>query len=93
MNNEKVGSILYCEYQNEIYILLLSIDDKHQRKGYGTQVVDFFKTKGKTIRINIEAGEVGAVAFWTAQGFQPEQQNDLRIGNVVDYGYVFFPNL
>ena len=72
LTNEKLGRIMYGEFDDHIYIWILNILPQKQRKGWGTTVVDYLKQKEKTIRLHCYINDNQATAFWLAMGFIPD---------------------
>ena len=87
LNNETIGHIIMEEKENEIYILLLYINENQRRNGFGTDVIEWLKKKGKIIKINCDEEDLQALDFWLVNGFQPNPQGDIE----GDAGFVFDP--
>ena len=87
LNNETIGHMIMEEKENEIYILLLYINENQRRNAYGTEVVEWLKKKAKIIKINCDEEDLQALDFWLVNGFQPNPQGDIQ----GDAGFVFDP--
>ena len=87
LNNQTIGRMIIEETDNEIYVLLLYINQQFRRNAYGTEVVEWLKTKGKIIKINCDEEDLQALDFWLVNGFQPNPQGDIQ----GDAGFVFDP--
>ena len=87
INNETIGHIIMEETDNEIYILLLYINENQRRNAYGTEVIECLKKKRKIIKINCDTEDMVAIDFWLVNGFQPDEQGDIQ----GDAGYMFDP--
>ena len=62
-----------------IYLNILDINVEHQRKGYGTQVVNFFKKFKKVIKIHCDMNDSNAIAFWEKMEFVRNEEDDLKL--------------
>ena len=87
LNNQSIGNMIMKETKDEIYILLLYINQQHRRNGFGTDAIEYLKKKGKIIKIHCDAQDMNTIDFWLNNGFQRNQQDDLHR----DAGYMFDP--
>ena len=87
LNNETIEHMVMKETKDEIYILLLYINEKQRRNGFGTDVIKCLKKKRKVIKIHCDAQDMSAIDFWLNNGFQRNQQDDIH----GDARYMFDP--
>ena len=87
LNNQTIGRMVMEETDNEIYVLLLYINQQFRRNAYGTEVVEWLKKKGKIIKINCDEEDLQALDFWLLNGFQRNETGDIE----GDAGFVFDP--
>ena len=88
LTNEKLGRIIYGEFDDHIYIWILNILPQKQRKGWGTAVVNYLKEKGKPIGLHCYMNDNDAIDFWLQMGFMSDVNNSID----VDLGFIYQPN-
>lgn len=73
-NGDRIGhiEIHFDKGKREVYIANISVEDKHQKKGFGTavidKIIDFSREKGYPKVTLISNGDVGVYA-WSMNGF------------------------
>ena len=80
IDNIDVGHIVLST-KPHIYISILMIKDKYKRKGYGTQVVNFFKKMKGEIYIHCDLDDYEAYSFWIKMGFKRNNKDNIIISS------------
>lgn len=88
INNEKVGQCCIVEYEDYIYIFMIEVYEEKRNKGYGTEVVNYVKSKNKPIKLNVYMNDQRAIGFWMKMGFHLDMGNTID----VDLGFVYDSN-
>lgn len=72
-----VGFVLICDFKKakQMHIWRLMIDDRYQRRGYGTQAVEqivekYIQKKYRIIKTSCMTANVGAIKFFENLGFE-----------------------
>ena len=58
-----LGQCSIVEYEDYIYIFMIEIYESKRRKGYATEVVNYLKSKKKTIKLNVSMNDNPAISY------------------------------
>ena len=88
LTNEKLGRIIYAEFDDHIYIWVINISQQKRRQGYATQVINYLKAKKKTIKLHCSLRDNVAINLWFKMGFNIDMRNNIDF----DVAFVYQPN-